>query len=146
MFLAAAAWGPIMYMTAYTIAENVCDLESIIRAFFVLSVCAFFATAYLGVPFFDSALQSTGEVMTLFNDQEDKSVSELADVTVSPLNTQPIIGKIEFRDVVFSYPSRPDVIVLKGLSFVIPEGSRVAFVGGSGSGMWLACAAHDDDH
>jgi ABC-type multidrug transport system fused ATPase/permease subunit len=41
---------------------------------------------------------------------------------------------IEFRNVSFSYPTRPDVQVLQDLSFTIPEGSKLAIVGQSGSG------------
>lgn len=41
---------------------------------------------------------------------------------------------IEFRDVVFSYPSRKEVEVLKGISFIVPPGSTTAIVGETGSG------------
>ena len=41
----------------------------------------------------------------------------------------PLKGQIEFRQVDFSYPSRPDVPVLKGVSFVIQPGECVGIVG-----------------
>jgi len=43
-------------------------------------------------------------------------------------------GTIEFRDVHFSYPSRPDTEVLQGLSFTCKPGQTIALVGTSGSG------------
>ncbi|KAF9595279.1 hypothetical protein IFM89_038414, partial [Coptis chinensis] len=43
-------------------------------------------------------------------------------------------GDIEFKDVTFSYPSRPDVIILRDFSISFPAGKSVAVVGGSGSG------------
>lgn len=43
-------------------------------------------------------------------------------------------GAIEFKDIHFSYPSRPDVMVLNGVSFIIKPGSHTALVGSSGAG------------
>lgn len=43
-------------------------------------------------------------------------------------------GAISFQDIVFSYPSRPDVNVLHGLSFQVEPGQTVALVGASGAG------------
>ena len=43
-------------------------------------------------------------------------------------------GAIAYRDVEFSYPSRKDVQVLKGISFAIEPGQKVALVGASGAG------------
>lgn len=43
-------------------------------------------------------------------------------------------GEIEFRDLSFSYPARPDVEVLKQISLKIQKGQRIALVGSSGAG------------
>ncbi|XP_040820748.1 ATP-binding cassette sub-family B member 5 isoform X1 [Ochotona curzoniae] len=43
-------------------------------------------------------------------------------------------GNLEFRDVSFFYPCRPDVSILRGLSLRIEKGKTVAFVGSSGCG------------
>ncbi|KAE8723614.1 ABC transporter B family member 2 [Hibiscus syriacus] len=43
-------------------------------------------------------------------------------------------GHIEFKDVTFSYPSRPDVLIFDRFSLNIPAGKIVALVGGNGSG------------
>jgi ABC-type multidrug transport system fused ATPase/permease subunit len=48
--------------------------------------------------------------------------------------TPPIAGKIEFIDVCFTYPNRPEIPVLKNLSFTVNPGETVAFVGASGCG------------
>ncbi|KAM9304344.1 ATP-dependent translocase ABCB1-like [Morus bassanus] len=45
-----------------------------------------------------------------------------------------IKGNLEFQNVYFSYPSRPDVEILKGLNLKISCGQTVALVGGSGCG------------
>ena len=43
-------------------------------------------------------------------------------------------GTIEFRDVHFRYPTRPDVPVLRGLNLTVKPGQYVALVGASGCG------------
>ncbi|KAM8967104.1 ATP-binding cassette sub-family B member 5-like [Pelodytes ibericus] len=43
-------------------------------------------------------------------------------------------GNVEFKNVFFSYPSRPDVQVLKGLNLTVKSGQTVALVGQSGCG------------
>lgn len=43
-------------------------------------------------------------------------------------------GCLDFRNVDFVYPSRPDVLVLRKFSFTIPASKTMAIVGPSGSG------------
>ncbi|XP_078519788.1 ATP-dependent translocase ABCB1-like isoform X2 [Lissotriton helveticus] len=43
-------------------------------------------------------------------------------------------GKIEFKNINFSYPTRPDVRILKGLNLIVEPGKTIALVGSSGSG------------
>lgn len=43
-------------------------------------------------------------------------------------------GEVIFDNVWFSYPSRPDVQVLKGLSLHVQKGQKFALVGASGGG------------
>ncbi|XP_020260265.1 putative multidrug resistance protein [Asparagus officinalis] len=45
-----------------------------------------------------------------------------------------VSGKLEFLNVDFEYPARPNVIVLKGFSLLIEAGKSTALVGKSGSG------------
>ncbi len=57
---------------------------------------------------------------------------EIADVASDePVSIE---GEIEFRQVSFAYPTQPERLVLKNLSFKIPKGCRFAIVGATGSG------------
>ncbi|KAF7822863.1 putative multidrug resistance protein [Senna tora] len=84
------------------------------------------------LPNLTAITEATAAVTRLFEmidkvpsiDSEDKKGKALSYVR----------GEIEFQDVYFCYPSRPDTSVLQGLNLTIPAGKRVGLVGGSGSG------------
>ena len=52
----------------------------------------------------------------------------------SGLKPETVVGEIELTNVNFSYPSRPDVPIVKNLSLKFPAGKTAALVGASGSG------------
>ncbi|KAL0480917.1 ATP-binding cassette, subfamily B (MDR/TAP), member ABCB1 [Acrasis kona] len=45
-----------------------------------------------------------------------------------------VVGCLEFKNITFSYPSRPNVTVMKDFSLTISQGQHVALVGESGCG------------
>ncbi|XP_022740291.1 ABC transporter B family member 15-like [Durio zibethinus] len=45
-----------------------------------------------------------------------------------------VLGEVEFKQVEFAYPSRPESIIFKNFCIKIPAGKTVALVGSSGSG------------
>ncbi|SFO33775.1 ABC transporter, permease/ATP-binding protein [Algoriphagus ornithinivorans] len=59
----------------------------------------------------------------------DEKVEESSEFQVDKLE-----GKIEFEQVVFSYPTRPELQVLKDLSFYVNPGEKIALAGHSGAG------------
>ena len=67
-------------------------------------------------------------------------VFELLDEVPEKINatqnhsTQKIKGNVSFKNVGFSYPSRPEIEVLKGVNFTAQFGQKIALVGPSGAG------------
>lgn len=104
--------------------------------FFSFILFSIFVGASLGsLPEIISQLQHTSgaaeRLRVIFNMDSERSGGD-AEVKLS--------GAIEFKEVSFTYPSRPDVAVLKNLSFTVKPGQRVALVGPSGAGKSTAFA------
>ena len=86
-------------------------------------------TIFSFAPDMAKAKQSAKEIKTLFDrvpaidswSQHGERVSDME-------------GTIEFRDVHFRYPTRPEQPVLRGLSLTVKPGQYVALVGASGCG------------
>ncbi|KAK2994198.1 hypothetical protein RJ640_017818, partial [Escallonia rubra] len=68
----------------------------------------------------------------IFEMIERNTISKTSSKTGKRLDK--VEGNIQFKDVCFSYPSRPDVAIFDKLCLDIPSGKVVALVGGSGSG------------
>lgn len=80
--------------------------------------------------FWSELMKGVGAASRLFELQDRKP-------TISPTVGLPVKsarGNIAFRDITFSYPTRPAVTIFKNLDFQIPQGSNVAVVGPSGGG------------
>ena len=60
-------------------------------------------------------------------------VPEAINSTENPV-TEKITGNVSFKNVSFSYPSRPEIEVLKDVNFEVNFGQKIAIVGPSGAG------------
>jgi ABC-type multidrug transport system fused ATPase/permease subunit len=64
-----------------------------------------------------------------------RSSGEQVEVEAHPANLSNVLkGNVRFDAVAFSYPSRPDVQVLKNITLSVSSGQQIAFVGTSGAG------------
>ncbi|MCX2740033.1 ABC transporter ATP-binding protein [Pontibacter anaerobius] len=77
-----------------------------------------------------AALGATERILEILQEQEeptDKSVKTLSQIPR-------VHGDISYQHVAFSYPTRPDIQVLRDISFGVRAGEKVALVGPSGAG------------
>jgi ABC-type multidrug transport system fused ATPase/permease subunit len=75
------------------------------------------------------ALGATDRVFELIDGDVEK-----IDIVAENIPAKHSRGEIEFKNVSFNYPSRPEFDVLKSISFKAHSGETVALVGSSGSG------------
>jgi ABC-type multidrug transport system fused ATPase/permease subunit len=61
-------------------------------------------------------------------------MGESPEVSTADFQKVPMKGKVSFQGVRFSYPTRPEMEVLKSIDFEIPSGEKVALAGQSGAG------------
>ncbi|MBK8081193.1 MAG: ATP-binding cassette domain-containing protein [Saprospiraceae bacterium] len=76
-----------------------------------------------------SALGATERILEILDRDSEIQISESKNEAA-----QSISGKVEFKNVSFSYPTRNDVVVLKKISITVLSGQKIALVGQSGGG------------
>ncbi|XP_023253292.1 ATP-binding cassette sub-family B member 9 [Seriola lalandi dorsalis] len=82
------------------------------------------ASVYTGL------MQGVGAAEKVF-EYLDREPKHRADGTEVP---DTCTGLVEFKDITFAYPTRPEIDILKGVSFTLRPGEVTALVGPSGSG------------
>lgn len=96
-------------------------------AVFVGSAMGSFPELYANV---QKAVGASERVLEILEEKsEEVSINEANNAII-----QKIEGNLAFDDVNFHYPSRPEIEVLKGVSFEAKTGQKIAIVGPSGSG------------
>jgi ABC-type multidrug transport system fused ATPase/permease subunit len=134
-FLGIASWSLIFWFAGYLAKEERCNSLEIIRAISTAVYTASFSGAYLNqLPDQSTGWAAAKRVVAMLKLQGNSSALKAIEHHQSPVQR----GKIVFENVSFSYPSRPEALVLDNVSFEIAAGSSAAFVGSSGSGM-LVC-------
>ncbi|MHA8060540.1 ATP-binding cassette domain-containing protein [Cytophagaceae bacterium 50C-KIRBA] len=66
-------------------------------------------------------------ILEILDDQSEISIENESEAEIP-------FGRIEVKDLHFTYPGRPNVPILKGINFSIEPGEKVAIVGSSGTG------------
>jgi ATP-binding cassette subfamily B (MDR/TAP) protein 1 len=132
-FVIFITYAVVFYSGGKFIMAGSLNFGNMMRAMFSILFAAFGlgqAQQYLGdLSKAKVAIDSIFQIL-----DSESTINPLDDNERLKKNADDLKGKIEFRDVTFSYPTRTDTTVLKNISFVILPGQNVAFTGFSGSG------------
>jgi ABC-type multidrug transport system fused ATPase/permease subunit len=119
-----------LWYGAILIFDNELQADKVISTFFSVLIGAF-ALGQSG-PGFTALSNARGAAVQIYKIINRESAINHEDPSGQPF-TQ-IKQTIEFKDVKFAYPKRPDVSILKNFNLSIKAGQTVALVGSSGSG------------
>uniref|UniRef100_A0A8C0C1V9 ATP binding cassette subfamily B member 1 n=1 Tax=Buteo japonicus TaxID=224669 RepID=A0A8C0C1V9_9AVES len=105
-------------------------IGNVLTVFFSVLIGAF--SIGQTAPSIEAFASARGAAYTIFNiiDNEPQ-IDSYSETGYKPDH---IKGNLEFQNVYFNYPSRPDIEILKGLNLKVSCGQTVALVGGSGCG------------
>lgn len=128
MFAAGAAIVSIIWYGLHMVQNEVITLGELL-SFAIYSALLGFSFAGSADLFsqLQKAIGATENLMDILDETTEN-------VTLEKTSTIKIEGVLAFNNVCFSYPSRRDIQVLKGITFNVEKGKQIAIVGPSGSG------------
>ncbi len=128
MFAAGAAIVSIIWYGLHMVQNEVITLGELL-SFAIYSALLGFSFAGAADLFsqLQKAIGATENLMDILDETTEN-------VTLKQTPEIKIEGNLVFNNVCFSYPSRRDIQVLKGISFSVEQGKQIAIVGPSGSG------------
>jgi len=107
---------------------SVGDLTTyLLYSIFVAGSMGSFPELYASV---QRSLGASERVLEILGEQQEDIRVDETDKEI----TQALKGSIQFKTVHFSYPTRPDLEILKDVSFEVQAGKKLAIVGPSGTG------------
>ncbi|CAI9633473.1 unnamed protein product [Alternaria burnsii] len=129
-FVVFAGMGLAFWQGFSMISRGETDLGTVFTVLFSVIIAA--STVMLTGPNFVTFGRAASAAIDLFELIDRKSRIDSLDP--SGIEPAALIGEIELESVRFSYPMRPDTMVLRDFSLRIPAGKVTALVGPSGSG------------
>lgn len=108
--------------------KEISSFKSIMKTFLVLVMTALaIGDTLILIP---DLLKGSQMVTSVFEilDRQTEIVTDVGE------ELEKVEGKVELKNVEFSYPSRPDVVIFKNFDLKVEAGRSMALVGQSGSG------------
>ncbi|NXM26526.1 MDR1 protein, partial [Oxyruncus cristatus] len=118
------------YGTKLTAEDEHYDIGRVLIVFFAVIVGAF--SLGQAAPNLESVAKARGAAYEVYKIINKKRLIDSS--SKEGYKPDKLIGEIEFRNIHFSYPARPDVKILKGLNLKVQTGKTIALVGSSGCG------------
>ncbi|CAG8544756.1 10017_t:CDS:10 [Ambispora leptoticha] len=132
MFILFSTYGLAFFYGAKLVVNKEMQSGQVVNVFFAIIIGAF----WLGniAPNLGSLSSALGATVKLYAVIDRVPVIDVTSDAGQKLDKSSVKGRIEFKNVNFHYPSRPNVPVLKDFNLTIEPGQTVALVGSSGSG------------
>ncbi|XP_045691483.1 antigen peptide transporter 1 isoform X2 [Phyllostomus hastatus] len=124
----------ILYIGGQLVTSGVVSSGNLVT--FVLYQMQFTTAVEVLLSTYPSVLKAVGSSEKIF-EYMDRIPCYPASGVLTPANLE---GLVQFQDVSFAYPNRPDVPVLQGLTFTLRPGEVTALVGPNGSGKSTVAA------
>lgn len=156
VFVSSTARSVTLILGVYFTAQSILHPETV-NIMTIGSLVTFFAWSGMVFDGLDrmgrlqrSIIRSLSEIRKFFELIDEKSTIE---EVKNPLNPEKLEGRIEFKNISFTYPNsdedKDEGVVLDNISFSVESGETCAFVGKSGSGkstlVSLLLRAYDPD-
>ncbi|KAL6550538.1 (ABC) transporter [Orobanche minor] len=124
------SWSLLVWFTSIVVHKNIANGGESFTT--MLNVVIAGLSLGQAAPDITAFIRAKAAAYPIFQMIERNTISKTSSVNSRKLSK--VDGHIQFKNVTFSYPSRPDVFIFNKLFLDIPPGKVVALVGGSGSG------------
>ncbi|XP_027295004.1 multidrug resistance protein 2 isoform X2 [Cricetulus griseus] len=115
---------------AYLVAHQIMTFENVMLVFSAVVFGAIAAgNASSFAPDYAKAKVSASHIIRIM-----EKIPSIDSYSTRGLKPNWLEGNVKFNEVVFNYPTRPDIPVLQGLSLEVKKGQTLALVGSSGCG------------
>ena len=127
-------YGVCFYFTGLDVINNELTLENFLECYASIMTATFYiGTTVNSVKNLSLMKQSIKEIINLLETKSEINPFE-ANSNLIHIDRKKFQGKIEFKNVLFSYPSNSKKIILNKINISIEPGEKICFLGPSGSG------------
>lgn len=127
-------YGVCFYFTGLDVINNELTLENFLECYASIMTATFYiGTTVNSVKNLSLMKQSIKEIINLLETKSEINPFE-TNSNLIHIDRKKFQGKIEFKNVLFSYPSNSKKIILNKINISIEPGEKICFIGPSGSG------------